>query len=129
MPGRTRLGADTNFCELARCRLGLVRLLGVSFFICQAHLDEHDMDGLRGAIQGHGATEFFQGHVGLLAQEGADLTAMALEDARLAPGVVVARGNVACVATLLDEFFDHAARNLETLRHRFTAGIFIVVSL
>jgi len=94
-PGRTRLGSDAIFCEPARCRFDLVRLLGASFFICQAHLDEHDMDGLRGAIQGNRTTEFFQSHVGFLAQEGADLTLMALEDARLAPGVVMARGDVA----------------------------------
>jgi len=87
------------------------------------------MDGLRGAIQANRTTEFFQSHVGLLAQEGADLTLMALEDARLAPGVVMARGDVTRAATLLDEFFDHAERNLEAPRDRFTAGVLVVVSL
>jgi len=64
------------------------------------------VDGGQRAGQGQGRAQFFQGHVGLAAQERAHRLVMGREDERLASRTMVARGDVAGAAALLQELFD-----------------------
>ena len=52
---------------------------------------------------------------------------MAGDNQRLAPGVVVARPDVASAPPLLEEFLDHAQRHAETMGHLFTSALLLIV--
>ena len=66
------------------------------------------MDGLQRALQPEGVAQFLEGQIGLPAQQGAHLPLMERYDLGLAPGPVMARGNVPGVAALREQLLDHA---------------------
>jgi hypothetical protein len=59
------------------------------------------MDGLKRAVEGGGPTQFLQRHVGLAAQELAQLLAVGLHDLGFATAPIVAGPDVASMAPLL----------------------------
>ena len=73
------------------------------------------MDGGQGAGQAGLLAQFGQGQIGLGADQSAQLAAVGGEDFRLAAREAVPRGDVAGAAALLEEFFDQAERDSETV--------------
>ena len=66
------------------------------------------MDGRQRALQTHGLAQFFEGQVGLPAQQLSHLAMRGRNHERLAPGAVVAWPDLAGVPALLQELFHHA---------------------
>ena len=84
------------------------------------------MDGRQGAGKARRGAQFRQGQVGLAPEEFAHGFLVRREDERLASAEVVPRGDVAGVAALLEELFDHAQRNTVTAGDHI-AGAFAIV--
>jgi len=87
----------------------------VSFFICQSHLAQHDVDGLQGAPQSGRLPQFLQSQVVLLGQQTPHLILVGADNHRLAPAEPVSGSDVAGVSARLQEFLDHAQGNAETV--------------
>lgn len=85
------------------------------------------MDGGQRTRQAGGGAQFFEGQVRFFVQQHPQLDMMAGDDQGLAPGVVVARPDVAGVSPLLQEFFDHAQRHPETMGNLFPRALLLVV--
>jgi len=75
------------------------------------------MDRGQGAFQSHRGAQFGQGQVGLGAHQRTQLPAVRGDDQGLAARAVMARGDIAGLAALLEELFDHAEGNVETPGH------------
>ena len=84
------------------------------------------MNRLDGAIQLGGLAQFCQGQIRFLTEELAQLLAVARQNLGFAFAAVIPAGNVAGLAALLKEFFDHPQRNPETPGD-FLAGAFVLV--
>lgn len=87
------------------------------------------MDCLDGAGEAEALADLSEGEVGLLGEEGAQVTAVGGEDEGLASAAVVAGADVAGVAALLDELLDEAEGHLETAGNLFAGGVPTVVCL
>lgn len=80
------------------------------------------MDGLDGAAEAKTGADLLKGEIGLFGKQGADLTAVGIDNDGFAPAAMVAGSDVAGVTALLKEFFDHAQGHLETAGHLFAGG-------
>ena len=74
------------------------------------------MDGLERTLQPQGVAQFLEGQIRLLAQQGAHLALMVMDDLWLAPGLAMAVRDATGVAALLEEFLDHPQGNPEAPR-------------
>ena len=99
----------------------------MSFFICQAHVDQHVVNGLDGAFQIQASPDLLKSEIGVFDQKKAQLAAMGVDNEGLATAPMMTGSNVTGVAALLDELFDHPHRNLETAGHLFTRGIATII--
>ena len=84
------------------------------------------MNRLQGTLQTQGLAQLPQGQVVLLGEQRADLTTVGGQDHGFASGQPMARSNVTCAATLLEELLDHPHRDAETMGN-LSPGAFIVV--
>jgi hypothetical protein len=86
------------------------------------------MDGLQGAVQLQGVAHLAQGHVGLLGQHGAQLTAVGGNQKRLASGKPVPRSNVPSALSLSQQLLDQSQGHPETAGNVLSGPILIIVS-
>jgi hypothetical protein len=99
----------------------------VSFFICQAHLPQNDVDGLHGTLEPGGGAQFLEGEIVLFRQQGAEVAAVRAYDGWFAPGEAMARGNIAGAQALLEEFFHQAHRDAETAGDLVASTLAVVI--
>ena len=87
------------------------------------------MDGLDGAGQSDMGADLLKGQIRSLLEKLPHLAAVGVENDRLAPAAVMERSDVAEVATLLEEFFHHGERHLETAGDRLTRDVATIISI
>ena len=85
------------------------------------------MNGFDGAFQGEPYADFLKREIGLFLQKEAHITAMAVENERLATAAVMTRSNITGMAALLKELFDHGERYLKAVGDLFAGNIPAVV--
>lgn len=85
------------------------------------------MDGWQGAVQGHGCSQFGQGHIRLAFQQLAHLALVGSQDARLAPGETMAGSDVTGESALSQELFDQTQRDAVVAGDLFPCSFPIVV--
>ena len=110
-----------------RCRDGLARWRGVSFFICQPHFRQNHVNRLEGTLQSGGRSQFLERQIILLGQQGTQLVAVAGHDGRLTPGKTVARRDIAGATTLLEKLFYQAQRHAEPVSHLRPRTFLVVI--
>jgi hypothetical protein len=85
------------------------------------------MDSRQSAVELYGGPQFLQGQVRFAAQQRLHLPAMGVQDERLAPRITVTGCNVSGASALLQEFFDQAQRDTETMGDFFAVPFLLVV--
>jgi len=86
------------------------------------------MKSLQGTVESCGRSEFLQGQIILLGQQGSELLAVAGDDHGLAAGETVPRSDVAGAAALLEEFFDQPQRHPEAAGDFLPGALVVVIS-
>jgi len=89
----------------------------VSFFICQPHFLQHDIDGLQRTPKAGRRPQLLQGEIALLGQQSTQLSLVGVHNHRLAPGKVMPGRDVAGAPPLLQQLLNHAQRDPETVRN------------
>ncbi len=85
------------------------------------------MDGRQRAIQGRGPPQFLQGQVRLAAQELTKGWALGRDFAGPEPATIIARADVAALPPPLQEFLDHAQRDLKAVGNLFSGPFLLIV--
>lgn len=87
------------------------------------------MNGLDGASKPEAGPDLLKGEIGFFGKEKTHFAAVRVENDGLTTAAMVTGSDVAGVAALLDELFDHAEGYLETTGHLFTGGIAAIIGL
>jgi len=125
-PGRSWPAAAARPCGLARDRGGPVRWRGASFFICQFHLPQHDVDRLHGTLQSRASRNSFKVRSFFLASRARIRLWWAATIMGLRRQSDAAQQCRRCVA-LLQELLDHAQGDPEPMGNLVTSSLGVVI--